>query len=229
MTRFKLIIMSLVILFPYRGFGVHAQESDYAWEMGAHLGMAGYLGDYNGANPFRSPGFAVSVNGSYIYDVRWSFSANAGVSSLRGSTSNAVWEMPETTTAKFSAVAAELNFRAEFNFFPYGIGETYKSLKRYTPYLAAGVGMVMAKAKGASMGVAPEIPLVFGFKYKVNPKLNLKAELSFTKTFCDVVDGASDVYGIKSSWFHNTDWVTSLTVGVSFEFGERCPTCHYVD
>ena len=129
----------------------------------------------------------------------------------------------------FSALTAEVSLRAEFNFFPYGIGETYKNLKRWTPYLAGGFGFIMASPKGESFSLAPEIPLAFGVRYKLKKQLNLKAEISITKTFTDAIDGAQDIYGIKSSWFKNTDWTTALTVGFSYEFGERCATCHYVD
>lgn len=206
-----------------------AQEADYKWDIGMHAGMAGYLGEYNGSNMFSSPGACVAITGHYIYDTRWSFSANADFSYLNGSVSNISGDYPTALSDNFSAVVSEVDFRAEFNFFPYGIGETYKGLRRWSPYLAAGIGIVVAKPKGGDLTLAPEIPIAFGIRYKLNKRFNLMAEISLTKTFTDLIDNAKDIYGIESAWVKNTDWTSSLTVGFTYEFGERCATCHYVD
>ena len=230
MTRIKnAIIMALLLLTGSFTSRMAAQEADYKWSIGAGLGMSGYIGEYNGNNPFSHPGLAVTATGSYEYNVRWSFACMGTISTVSGNVSSLSGAYPEWMKEKFNSMTGELSFRAEFNFFPYGIGETYKSLKRWTPYLAAGVGFIMAKPKGSSFGIAPELPLAFGVKFKVNKRFNLLAELSFTKTFTDVIDGAKDIYGISSSWFKNTDWMSALTVGFRYEFGERCATCHYVD
>lgn len=222
-------MLTLLSISPLAGLTVQAQEADYKWDIGAKLGMGGYLGDYSGSTPFSAPGFKAAVTGAYLRDVRWSFRADLSMSTLSGSASSIPGAYPEWVPSSFSATVFELSVRAEFNFFPYGIGETYKGLRRWTPYLAAGLGVVGAKAKGESFAVAPEIPLAFGFRYKIKPRFNLMAEISLTKTFTDAIDGVKDVYGIKSEWFKNTDWTTSLTIGFTYEFGERCATCHYVD
>ena len=54
---------------------------------------------------------------------------------------------------------------------------------------------------------------------------------AMTKVFGDKVDGKylTDLYGIKSSFLKNTDWYSTLTVGISYEFGPRCATCHRID
>lgn len=211
------------------GWKAWSQEDDYRWAVGAKLGMAGYMGEYSGSNPFARPGFTGGFTGSYNLDVRWSFSANVMVSTVSGNVSNIAGYFPENISQSFSATTGEIYFRAEFNFLPYGIGETYKGLKRWTPYLAAGIGVALAKPSGLKMTGAPELPLAFGVRFKMKERLNLFAEVSFTKTFADGIDGADDVYGIKSSWFKNTDWVAAITVGLTYEFGKRCATCHYVD
>jgi hypothetical protein len=35
-----------------------------------------------------------------------------------------------------------------------------------------------------------------------------------------------DATGIKSGAMKNTDWVGTLTLGVTYSFGERCVTCN---
>lgn len=119
--------------------------------------------------------------------------------------------------------------RAEFNFFGYGIGETYKRLKRWSPYLSLGLGVTLASCDGTSAALS--LPMAFGVKYKLRPRLNLMAEFAMTKVFGDHVDGPqlSDLYTIKSSFLKNTDWYSTIMITISYEFGKRCATCHYVD
>lgn len=229
MTKPHKIILILTVMTLAMPSLLKAQEADYKWSGGLKVGMAGYLGEYSGSTPFSSPGFTASTTWSYQHDVRWSFSANAGFSVVKGSASSISGAYPSGIPDSFTASVFDLSFRAEFNFFPYGIGETYKSLRRWSPYLAAGLGIVGAKAKGASFSVAPEIPFAIGVRYKVKPRFNLMAEIGFAKTFSDMLDGVKDIYGIKSEWFKNTDWTASFTIGFTYEFGERCATCHYVD
>lgn len=71
----------------------------------------------------------------------------------------------------------------------------------------------------------------FGVKYKLSPRLNLGMEFTMTKAFTDKLDGPilNDLTGIKTSFVKNTDWYSRLTIGITYEFGERCETCHYVD
>jgi len=70
-----------------------------------------------------------------------------------------------------------------------------------------------------------------GVKYKVSQRMNLSAEFTMTKAFGDKVDGKnlSDLNQIKTDFYKNTDWYSRLTIGFTYEFGERCTTCHYVD
>ena len=51
-----------------------------------------------------------------------------------------------------------------------------------------------------------------------------------TKVFSDHVDGAlADLQTIKSSFLKNTDWYSNISISLTYEFGKRCATCHYVD
>lgn len=226
LTKLTMIAILSTVAFVPR---LQAQEAAYKWSIGASVGLGGYLGEYGSGGLFSSPGFAASLNYSYIANVRWEFSANLAMSSLSGKVDKASGQYPGMLPEKFGATAGELNVRAEFNFFPYGIGETYKRLKRWTPFIGAGIGVAGAKPKGSSFTVAPEFPLVFGFKYMLNERVNIRADFSATKTLTHGIDGVQDIYGVERSWFKGTDWLMSLQFGISYTFGERCPTCQYVD
>ncbi|MDE5552444.1 MAG: porin family protein, partial [Muribaculaceae bacterium] len=65
----------------------------------------------------------------------------------------------------------------------------------------------------------------------VNKRLNLGLEFLMKKVFNDKLDGEnlSAPYGIKSSFAKNTDWYSTLTLTISYEFSKRCEVCHYKD
>ena len=75
------------------------------------------------------------------------------------------------------------------------------------------------------------IPMGAGVRYKIKERLNIGIEFTFTKAFSDHIDGKdlADLNQIKTAFYKNTDWISRLTIGVSYEFGKRCETCHYVD
>lgn len=218
----------------------NAQSAPYKFDIGAQLGMSGYIGDVNSSNIFRKPGFDGELSFRYIGDARWGIRGVFSTFGLSGDSSGMNDVLPEivdpetgaATPAfyKFTSQVYEFSVRGEFNFFPYGIGETYKRLRRWTPYITVGVGVALG-ASGGNTCVSPTIPMGLGVKYKISKRWNLAAEFSMTKTFNDHFDGRNlaDLNQIKTAFYKSTDWYSRLTVGVSYEFGERCETCHYVD
>lgn len=207
-----------------------ASVAPYKFDFGASMGMSGYIGDANASNPFAHPGFTADVMCRYVLDSRWALGAMLSTSSLSGNTADMKNVLPDGASYEFSSQVWDLGIRGEFNFFNYGIGETYKRLRRWTPYLALGFGVSLASSHG-NTSVAPSIPMAFGFRYKLNERFNLKAEFSMTKIFSDHVDSPdlADLNTIKVDFYKNTDWVSRLSIGFSYEFGKRCETCHYVD
>ena len=206
-----------------------AQESTYRFDVGGQVGLAGYLGDAS-ADIFGHPGFSAGASFRYLPDVRWAIRGVFNVMGLSGDTADMDNVLPGNASYDFKSTVYELGGRLEFNFFSYGIGETYKKLRRWTPYLTVGVGMSMATCSGnTAMGF--NIPMGAGLKYKMKPRLNLGLEFTMTKVFNDHMDGRdlSDLYQIKSSFLKNTDWYSNIAISITYEFGERCATCHYVD
>ena len=218
--------MSIILALPQH---VSCQEETYKFDIGAQIGMSGYLGDANNTNPFKHPGFAGGVSFRYLPNVRFAIRGVFNVLTMSGDTSDWSDVLPDNAQYNFKSQAYDLSARFEFNFFNYGIGETYKRLKRWTPYLAAGIGATFATCNGHN-SIAPSIPMAFGFKYKIKERLNLGLEFAMTKVFGDRLDGElKDLYQIESSFIKNTDWHSSITISLAYEFGKRCSTCHYVD
>ncbi len=203
-----------------------AQEAAYRWDAGAGIGMSGYIGDV-GHSLMKRPGASASVSMRYTPNVRWAFRGLLGVAGLNGDSGDWSNQLPIAEPYKFHSTVYSLEARTEFNFFPYGIGPTYQRLSRWSPYLLVGLGIAMANCSGTT--VAPTLPLGAGVKYQVNPRLGMALEFCMAKVLSDKVDGLSDPIGIKSSFFKNTDWYSRLELSVSYAFGERCATCHYVE
>jgi hypothetical protein len=206
----------------------NGQESQYKFDVGGQIGMSGYVGDAS-SNIFAHPGIVGGATFRYLPDVRWGIRTLLNAMTISGDTKGMDDVLPDGANYNFKATVFELQERAEFNFFPYGIGETYKRLRRWTPYLGLGIGVSLSSCSGDT-NLGFNIPMAFGFKYKAKPRLNLALEFSMTKVFSDHMDGQlSDLHQIKSSFARNTDWYSNITFSLTYEFGERCETCHYVE
>ena len=225
MKRLLVILFTLVALAAPR---LQAQEETYRFDIGAQAGMAGFLGDAS-SNIFGHPGFSGGVSWRYLPDARWAVRALLNVMSLSGDTADMDDVLPGQAQYSFKSTAYDLGGRVEFNFFSYGIGESYKKLRRWSPYLTVGLGVTLATC-GGERAFGVNIPMGAGIKYKLRERWNLGLEFTMTKVFSDHVDGElSDLYQIKSSFIKNTDWYSNISVSVTYEFGKRCSTCHYVD
>lgn len=216
-----------LVLFSLGGQRALCQE-DYRFDFGAGLGMTGYLGDANTANLFQNPSWDAELFLRYIINPRLGLKTNFYVGGLRGNSAQMTNVFPTGETYKFTTTFYELGELFEFNFFEFGIGETYRKLKRITPYIAAGISMTLWTVGGkVSTGIT--LPMGAGVKWKVNERLNLGMEFLMKKVFSDRLDGEQleDPMGIKSAFAKNTDWYSTLTLTISYEFSKRCAVCHY--
>lgn len=208
---------------------MRAQE-DYRFEIGAGAGMTGYLGDANTANLLKNPSWDAELLFRYLMTPRLAFKTNFFIGGLRGNSAQMTNVFPDGATYKFSTTFYELSELFEFNFFNYGMGESYRKLKRITPYITAGLGLT-AWSVGGKGGVAFTIPMGIGVKYKPALRWNLGLEFLMKKTFTDRLDGPQlkDPIGIKSGFMKNTDWYSTLSFTVTYEFSQRCAVCNYKD
>ncbi|MDE7114822.1 MAG: hypothetical protein K2O56_00165, partial [Muribaculaceae bacterium] len=140
MKAFTGISVTLALLAAFLPTKTMAQE-DYRFDIGAGLGMTGYLGDANTANLWSEPGWDFEALFRYIANPRWAFKTNFYTGNLRGDSSKMTNVFPGGETFSFSTTFYELGEMVEFNFFNYGMGETYRKLKRISPYIAAGIGL----------------------------------------------------------------------------------------
>lgn len=224
----RIAIVILICAFAgMLSFRVKAQE-DYRYDAGGGIGMTGYLGDANMSNLWSNPGFDAMLLFRYMRNPRIAFKTGFYVGSLSGNTADMTDVLPDAAQFKFSTTFFELSEMFEFNFLNYGIGERYRNLKRFSPYITAGLGATMWTS-GGYLGAAFTIPMGVGAKFKLSQRLNLGLEFLMKKTFSDKLDGRdlADPHVIKSGFAKNTDWYSTLSVTLSYEFSKRCATCNY--
>lgn len=222
-------IVVLIILAALSSQRANAQE-DFRFEAGGGIGMTGYLGDANTSSMWSMPSVDGQLLLRYIANPRWALKTGFYIGGLRGDSGKMANVLPEPVSRKFSTTFYELSETAEFNFLNYGMGETYRKLKRFTPYIAAGLGVTLWNT-GGDTGAALALPLGFGFRYKPSRRVNLGLEFLMKKAFTDRLDGKllDDPVGIESAFMKNTDWYSTLTLTLSYEFSRRCATCNYKD
>lgn len=225
----SLALMLLLAVVTLQVPRARAQE-DYRFDFGAGLGMTGYLGDANTSNLFQNPSWDAELFLRYIINPRLALKTNFYVGGLRGNSEQMTNVFPDNKVFKFTTTFYEIGELFEFNFFEFGIGETYRKLKRITPYITAGLSATMWSVDKSIYG-GLTIPLGIGVKYKPSKRLNLGLEFLMKKVFSDRLDGVAgeDLHTIKSSFAKNTDWYSTLTFTVSYEFSKRCATCNYKD
>lgn len=231
--RLKIVkyIGLVTVLFAMVALPVHttAQETPYKFDFGGGIGISGYQGEAS-KTLFSHPGFAGQLGIRYLYSSRWAFRGTLDILTISGNTENMDNVLPGNANYSFKSTVYDLGGRVEFNFFSYGIGETYKKMRRWTPYLSLGLGLTMASCDDDT-AFGPNIPFAFGFKFKIKEQLNFVTEFAVIKVFNDHIDGKNlaDMATIKSSFVKNNDWYSRFTIGLTYEFGKRCETCHYVD
>ncbi len=225
--RHIIAVVMLAVLLSQSAMPASAQE-DYRFDIGGGLGMTGYLGDANTSTLWGHPGWDAEALLRYIANPRWAFKTNFYVGQISGDSADMTNVFPDNQTFKFKTTFYELGEMVEFNFFNYGMGERYRKLKRISPYIAAGLSFMVWQTDGKA-NFTMAIPLGVGVKYKLSPRVNLGFEFLMKKTFSDKVDGEqlSDPYGIKHAFMKNTDWVSTMSFTISYEFSQRCQACNY--
>lgn len=218
--RLKLIILSIIAM-----SALPSSAQDYRYEAGGAAGISGYLGDVNQSNVLKNPGFSGGLLFRYLINKRFAVKVDLTTAKISGNSADFSNKFPDGEQFAFSAQYYDAAVAFEFNFLNFGMNNDYRKLKRITPYLSLGLGAAYSSKKA----FVPNIPISFGAKYKITDRLNLGLEMRARMMLNDKADGLSDLYKVSSSFMKNTDWCPTLMVSISYEFGEICKICHYVD
>ena len=221
-----------ILLLSLSSFGASAQE--YLYEIGGMLGGAFYMGDANKNTVFKNMSPAASVLFRYNVNFHLAFKANLAWAHVSGTTEGLENVFPNNAQASFERNVIDLGGQAEFNFFPYSDKYKYLNTKRYSPYIAGGLGFSVAPGNG-DMFFSPHLSIGTGVKYKLKDRINIGAEMSLRKLFGDGLDVSpgnnllDNPYKMESGWFKNKDWYSMLTIFVTYDFGLRNCNCNKKD
>lgn len=209
-----------------QGSMVAQDEPEYRMEIGGGLALTAYEGDFNG-NLLKQLQPMAGAVAKYKMNPRMAWAASLRYGQLKGSSANVETWYPQLAAnpIEFTSKVVDFDIRYEYNFWPFGTGREYHGAQPFTPFIALGAGIVWAKP--GKQVVALQTPIGFGVKYKVANRVNLSAEWMMHFSGSDKIDGVKDPYGIKSTGlFKNTDCYSSLQVTITYEFMEKCKTCH---
>lgn len=216
-------LMVLAIIAPAACQVAFAQE--YRYEAGGALGVSGYLGDVNQSNVLKNPGFSGELFFRYLFNKRFALKTSLATAGISGNSADFSNVFPDGMQYQFNHRYYDAAVAFEFNFFNFGMNNDYRHLKRLSPYLSLGLG----GAYSSSSAFAVNIPIGVGAKFKLTNRWNIGLEMRARMMLGDKIDGLSDLRNIRSSTMKNTDWCPTLMIGISYEFGEICKICHYVD
>ncbi len=179
-------------------------------ELGLLIGGSYYIGDLNQYGHFKNSQPALSLLYRFNINHRVTWRVNLSYGSVKGSDSDAKNQVLKNRNLNFSTLIFEAATGVEFNYFPFQFGHP-----RYnaTAYLLAEIGVFtmnpIASINGErvelqSLGTEGQgselsskgyysktqltIPLGFGFKASIGPKVSLGVEYAIRKTFTDYID-----------------------------------------
>lgn len=207
---------------------VGAQDDpEYRLEVGAGVGMMGYLGDFNG-NLTKDLQPMATIVGRYVFNPWMALRASISRGKMKGSSNDVETFYPDYADQPYNFDNALYDFTVtyEYNFMPYGTGWDYRGSRRFTPFVFGGIGIAYADTpeKGRA---AFSLPLGLGVKYKIGKRLNIGLEWAMHFTQSDWLDGAKDPYYIKSSGlFKNTDCYSALRLTLTYSFSPKCVNCN---
>ncbi|MDO5572181.1 MAG: DUF6089 family protein [Bacteroidales bacterium] len=204
------------------------KAQEYLYDIGTNIGISSGYGDLNQSKLFYSPSLSSEIQLRYNYNYRWVLTGMALTEGLKGDTKDFDNVFPDNKQYSYDNRLWGIAFGGEFNFFNYGWGNDYRNLSRFTPFLGVGIGLGIVNAK-ENTPFAFSLPLSAGLKYKLTRRINLCMKVVFAKMLTDKADDIDDPYGIESSFLKNTDWYSSFSLGLSFEFGHRLRKCNNLD
>lgn len=217
----KALAGSLLSILPL--FGLHAQELEYALELGAMAGATNYFGDANYSSPFKGMNLGGGLYGRYNLNPRMSLKFNMVYGKVSGDAKKGDNKFPENPEQQwdFSNSLADVGVQYELSFWGYGAGTGYKGTRRLTPYIQLGLGMTFCN-KAAALN----IPLGLGIKYKFAPRWNAGIDWSIRFTTSDKLDGIEDPYRISSGAFKNKDSYSMLLFYISYDLCPKYRKCN---
>lgn len=221
-------IMVFVLLSVTAVSMVHAQETDYMFELGVGGGPSFYMGDVNSRLYANSNSMAGLVF-RYNQNRRVAWKAGLNMGGLSGSSEGAFGVIPGDGV-RFSRTVYDIDAQLEWGFCSYGMPSWIGS-HRLQPYCLAGIGATFAP-KPAKNDFAVNFPLGAGVRYKLAERVNVGLEWTMRFSSSDRLDvsgqgnGLEDPFLIKGKGMKNKDSYSFTMVYLTFDVFQRPCNCN---
>lgn len=220
---FLCCIISIVLYTP-QSFAQNHKNVD----LGILLGTAQYNGDINMTKAYYSPQPAIALIFKRNYNPHYALKINATVANLKADDKDFSNTYQQERNYYFDNTRIiEFSAGVEFNFFEV---TNEKKIHKFSPFVSFSLGaMYMENAKIYEILT---IPMGLGVKYRILPKLELRCDWTFRKTFNDKLDQLADApldgyQQYKQISFNKTnDWFSILGVSLLYNFSKDKIPCH---
>ena len=224
-------------------FGSLHSFAQYGLEIGVNAGVSYYMGDINYARQFYRPKLNVGATLKFHFSNRIALRLGYCSSGLQGYDEDFNNVFQQVRNRSFNVSLNEISAQAEINFLPYLYGDVARN--SFTPYLQVGLaGTWIGNTYNDEDFFTMAVPIGFGFKKNIIPRLVISVEWAFRWTISDMVDGISNesikkdyeiAYGVPISSDNNikqlgfrytNDWYSMAVIGISYTFkigGLGCP------
>lgn len=197
-------------------------EMEYKMEIGGMAGTSTYLGDANYTGLYKNINLGGGVIARYNINPRMALKFDLGYGGVSGDASGEAYpDGIDRAKLKFNKSVVDFGCQYEMNFWAYGTGNSYKNTHRLVPYIQFGLGFTAANST-----FSLNIPVGFGIKYKVAPRLNIGLDWTVRLSMTDKIDGIDDPYRIQSGFMKNKDSYCWTMVYVSYDFLPKLRKCN---
>lgn len=226
-------LVAVGVLFGGLALQVQAQtDEEYRMEVGGGVGTSFYLGDVN-SGFYKNSGIAYAAQLRFVLHPRATIKLQLGRAGIKGNTGSVRSIFPldpssgavSTTPLQyaFSEHVTSMSGLYELHFLPYGYYRGYQNHVRLVPYLQAGIGLHYAEKNKA---FTPSLPMGFGLKYKVSPRLNVGLDWLVHFTMSDKLDGLDSPNGVRGAGFKNKDHYITTSLTLTYDIAPHCVTCN---
>jgi len=222
-NRKYLILLIFFIISTNNSFG-------QLTEVGFQIGAMNYTGDLSNGYSIKNhrPAASIFLRNNISNAVGLKYGIAAGM--LHGS--NEYFDNTENQMASisFNTTILEAFGVFEFYFLDY---KSKHSRIHWTPYLSLGLGVFTyfgdAAKNSDQSRFQPTIPFGIGFKYQLNPKIDIGFEASARVTFCDYLDGIgkNDPIGPDYVYANKYSFDTYYFIGFTLNYTFYIIPCPY--
>ena len=211
------------------GFCSYGQKKDF--DFGFIVGTVQYNGDVNMRSPYYSPRPAFGGIFRKNFNPHYSLRLGATFGHLAANDTDFDNAYQQNRSFYFDDTKImEASAMLEYNFFEV---TNNKKEKNFSPFVIFGIGALYLE--NIKLYEAINISQGIGIKYKLLPRIELRGEWAFRKTFSDKLDQLADhpndgyLHYKQISFRKTNDWFSVLGISLLFNFSDEKIPCPIYD